>query len=992
MSNVRIQLSTGYLDVEPNTAFPINFGIADVRDISKRAGAFSKTITLSGSKNNHNLLNHYYDVNIQEGTFNIDTITECIVTQNGLPILENGVIQLLSVNKSQASDGHEEYITYSVLVKDTQADFFTKLDNKELTDIDFSDFNHVISASNIVATFTNTEADGYKYFLPATGDNVYPLKEMRPAIFAKTYFDRIFKGSGFEYSWSTLTDAHFDKLLIPFNGDIVNNDYTNYIVEASNSAITINGYQSAGTNVSFNEGLLSWTEDLDLNSIFTPLTGSYAVPFVMTGGDSATWTVTVEADLNLLNATGATAYLVDVQTQIQGKYYRYQPVFVLYKNGSPLNGGVANMTTYVQKTEGYSVPNGSTNIKAFTNTFSFPTTNLLATDVLTIRAGVVITSNMNTAQLPRWRSAASGGTDILVDVELDITDISFSVAVNSSLLPSGAILNINQYVPNKIKQKDFIKSIFQMYNLFTDIDPSTPNTLILKHRDDYYDDGLEMDWTDKLAKDVPQSLQFLPELSAKKMILTYKQDTDTPNVTYYDATREIYGQVEYTFDNEYVRGVDTKELIFSPTPIYETVFGAYVPYINGMTPKSNIRILHDGGSRTCLPYNIYDYAAIGQTNLTSYPLVHHFDDALNPTFDINFATCDYYYYDGYQPTNNNLYNLYWRRTINQMNSGKMLTASFYLDENDIQSLKLNAKIRIDNSWWNINKVIDYNANDRQLTVVELMSIDTEIDLAPFKVRPTGRPIKPTKGQYAHIIKPFIRDKYINNNTVGQGADVEIKGYNNVVYPGVKGSIDGDDKILSEDGTILKSLTVTDEINGIQVDDLGSNFANTDLTFDGDRFHSTDGNELNITTDNGAYLESFIYLTPSVAEIGNLLTYVDFTPTKALFYGNNVYGFAIDGSGVFFPRSITTKITDATTTYNVTSADYVVNCTSGTFTVNLPTAVSIDGRTYIIKNSGTGVITIDGDGTETIDGALTYLLSLQYDSVTLVSNGANWIII
>ncbi len=56
-------------------------------------------------------------------------------------------------------------------------------------------------------------------------------------------------------------------------------------------------------------------------------------------------------------------------------------------------------------------------------------------------------------------------------------------------------------------------------------------------------------------------------------------------------TDEIYGQLEYTFENEYVRDTDTKELIFSPTPVVATTFDAYVPALNGEAPKTNIRII-----------------------------------------------------------------------------------------------------------------------------------------------------------------------------------------------------------------------------------------------------------------------------------------------------------------------------------------------------------------------------------------------------------------
>lgn len=77
---------------------------------------------------------------------------------------------------------------------------------------------------------------------------------------------------------------------------------------------------------------------------------------------------------------------------------------------------------------------------------------------------------------------------------------------------------------------------------------------------------------------------------------------------------------------------------------------------------------------------------------------------------------------------------------------------------------------------------------------------------------------------------------------------------------------------------------------------------------------------------------------------------------------------------------------------LTNANEVVNCTAGTFTVNLPTAVGNPGRTFTIKNSGTGVITIDASTTETIDGSLTQVLGQRYLSLTVVSDGANWMIV
>jgi hypothetical protein len=97
----------------------------------------------------------------------------------------------------------------------------------------------------------------------------------------------------------------------------------------------------------------------------------------------------------------------------------------------------------------------------------------------------------------------------------------------------------------------------------------------------------------------------------------------------------------------------------------------------------------------------------------------------------------------------------------------------------------------------------------------------------------------------------------------------------------------------------------------------------------------------------------------------------------------------EGTGA---ASTTLPFTNQTANYTIDNTDCVINCTANTFTVTLPTAVGVEGQYYIIKNSGTGVITIDGDGSETIDGAANKNLAVQYESLTVISNGVNWLVI
>jgi hypothetical protein len=135
----------------------------------------------------------------------------------------------------------------------------------------------------------------------------------------------------------------------------------------------------------------------------------------------------------------------------------------------------------------------------------------------------------------------------------------------------------------------------------------------------------------------------------------------------------------------------------------------------------------------------------------------------------------------------------------------MLVAMFHLNEADIQTMKLNQKVRINNSWWNINRVIDYDANATTATKVELISIDSEIELAPFITGP-GTPTSPTTTAVSEESILVTKSTTANGNLSGD--DVIVKGEGNIVGQGVKGLVIGDNKILNEDGII------TPQINGI----------------------------------------------------------------------------------------------------------------------------------------------------------------------------------
>lgn len=101
-------------------------------------------------------------------------------------------------------------------------------------------------------------------------------------------------------------------------------------------------------------------------------------------------------------------------------------------------------------------------------------------------------------------------------------------------------------------------------------------------------------------------------------------------------------------------------------------------------------------------------------------------------------------------------------------------------------------------------------------------------------------------------------------------------------------------------------------------------------------------------------------------------------------------FRVSETSVKISTGFIKPYVEKTALYTLTPSDYLVNCTSGTFTLTLPTAVGFTGQEYVIKNIGTGVITIATTGGQTIDGVATATAN-QWDAYVFTSDGANWII-
>lgn len=290
---------------------------------------------------------------------------------------------------------------------------------------------------------------------------------------------------------------------------------------------------------------------------------------------------------------------------------------------------------------------------------------------------------------------------------------------NNTLQGKDDDVNMNQILPN-VKMKDMFLSLIKMFNLVVMDNPEQINDLIIEPRDDFYQSRQKVvDWTYKLNQVEDIKITPMSELDSKEYYYTYKEDADYYNEKYTDETKKVYGEYLIDVDNDFSDKRNKLEILFSPTPngqwgIYDRVapYFANLENITLQPKKVKPRILFYGGKlKTSVPINFKDTAdSLSITTLNAYPYCGMWDNPFTPTADLEFGLTDKIYWTpDYYPTNT-LVEQFHKNTlldIIDINS-KLLEASFHLTPSDISQHDFRNIILIDNAYWRVNKIKDYN--------------------------------------------------------------------------------------------------------------------------------------------------------------------------------------------------------------------------------------------------------------------------------------------
>ena len=678
----------GDIDVE------FTFSVADITDIERRNTSFSKTLTLPSTSRNQQLFGNIFDISVSNDIFegaNIGQNFNPAKQAKAQIFLDNvkifdGVLRMSKINNLEGN------IVYEVNVFGRLRDILDALGDKTLAELDFDDYDHTWNRANLEDSWTRTEwvegGDNYVYPLVDYGEGgffsanlVFNFTNFKPAVFVTEILKRIFSEAGFVVQAPIFESFFFRKMLLITAEKTITREVTKLLEQTTNLFI------DSVTDTPSYEHILTFLNVEDSG-------------FDVTDGDTFTWTRT--QPLN----TGAT--------------FNARLSFVAIN--APTNN-----TWTIQITRG-GVPVLSQNVVVDLNSVGA----IFNWDV-EIAGGITLEENQE--YQVKLIGQANTGFDLSTQViiqQLGVFAIGNTVPVAVEL-EEGDEMKIEYTMPKSMKQRDFLKSIISMHNLYITQDRLQTNVLEIIPYNEFYQSfkNEALDWSDKLDYSQEISITPISELTAKEYRFKFADDQDYWSQNYQTKFNQGYGEKREIIDNDFVLETKTIEVVFGAPVLREQspdmiMIHLYkVPEFQKIKDNFKPRVAYYKPNIPCPNWKIRYEFPVSEITYTSYPYAGHLDDPINPTTDLLFGTPrEVLFAIGNYPENTNLYTTYYDQLISSIGdrNSRLVEGYMYLTPTDISNLDFRKIIKLGNHFFQLQKVDKYNPMANGLSYVSLFKI------------------------------------------------------------------------------------------------------------------------------------------------------------------------------------------------------------------------------------------------------------------------------
>jgi len=736
-----------FLDLYQDAPILLNTSFAEIQNITNKNSAFSQSFQLPGTKSNNEVFDYYYDISSVPTNFNPNQKFAAIITWDGLEIL-NGYIRLENV----VNDKDE--IIYNITFYNQIGDLAANIGDKFLRQTDLSHLSHPYSSDVILQSqydpnlFALTGSTNYSY---QNGKTMWGLYNI-----------------GYNYLSGDSVD--FQTTPIVYFTPPVNGTYTPALGYFDFSGTPVYDYYFKPT-IQIKELYESICSDAGYKISSNFFDTAYFQRFYL--------------PQKFLDAS---AYAPGMTEACFTYYDDIIPPGNPF--GNPTNPSSPNQTcntlNWAATFSGFTIPPDylgqytfkfNFKVRAFTdcsNPLTIPTFGLVISDginpINVIGENVCGFANDWYEYNVTQTISTTGGT-YSVYFLLDYCVVSaFTQSIQTPaprFLVSGQTIDYQiEFPENDYKQIDFITSINRYFNLVVVPDPDKPDNLIVEPVIDYIGKGDVLDWTTKVDRSQPITITPTTSIINGTLDFEFKLDQDWANQTFKTANNRTFGTERKNLNIDFKDSTTKFDYVFS-SPIDITIFSAEETYLtlpsfsklnqqdrSGVVEQQFVpfkilpRLLFRGvtmnnqtygfiGSGATSNYQTWFVSAGGKQTQDHFLEMNRFT-----TYPWNYN--NFSHYTNWRSADNttliiqpkedffiseDLYNIYYEPYINDLTNieSKIISCKIYLYPWEIKNLRYNEKILVDNNYYRINKIANFNLLEPSICDIELVKLTREYE-------------------------------------------------------------------------------------------------------------------------------------------------------------------------------------------------------------------------------------------------------------------------
>ena len=730
-SNSSVDLSTGQviLDLYEMEDMPLTLSVDEFKNAAEQVKSYSKAFKLPATKRNNQIFDNIFEITrADDGViFNPYVKTKCIINQDGFTIFE-GFLRLIDI---QDKDGE---VSYNINLYSEVIALVDVLGERTFSELNFSELDHTYNKTNIKNSWNNSPSAGITY----TNANASGFRNDNDTLkypFVDWTHQLLIGGSG--SSTATVGNPEltaFEQVFRPFI-------QLKYLIERIFNQPSFNFTYTSDfidSNTDFGKLYMDFNwGDSQAPQVFNNTAVGIIASAYTGGDDNVKWSGAFDSSFGYDGSTGVFTAIQDNQT--------YDVNCNLHLQNTGLG---SNVNVYI---EWVATIGGVEQLMFGAQYNSIPTIGYYFTTTFNV--------TLNTGDTLFCRFDVTGTTPLNIPQQIVPQPLTIITSANNTT--SDTLL---QTLRGEIKQWEFLKGIFKMFNLVSMPDKSNPTNIIIEPYKDIFlssndatkpnffdDNSTELNWTEKV--DIQEmKLTPLTNLNKTTMFKFVEDDDDFPFQNYKNLTGgHLYGSMLYDASTS-SSGLETilegeEEIIaepFAATIIkpYDTQFPELLtPALYKFNPDDQTsepfdnspRIMYNNGivdlTGTDISYFIPSQNGTASENavkflqfshLSAIPTVVNNPPQSTDTQDFHFGICQLFPQVG-SPTPNNLFNMYWLPYFNELYNAdtRIMTMKVNLRAGDINTFNFYDIVMIKNRKFRVNK-IDYKPND--LATVEFILI------------------------------------------------------------------------------------------------------------------------------------------------------------------------------------------------------------------------------------------------------------------------------